>query len=272
MATTILLWAVAVGLFYSIIHNIMKMRKQTQESQDIPTDEPTDAVDKTDKIIQEPEPPTAGKKAPSFDFPNFVLSVNGKESIIEVGNSLSTDYSKDAHEKKRHRLKLREQRRERKYFIWEILRYMISRQELANSSDFYNLRKTLVDYNNSLERLNNDVPSNEHFEIAFRFCQSELYKGKCNHALTKDEMQIIRDWRTQTLNIKEILEKVANSYMEYWDEVLASYKRPSARTDRLKYLDEKLDEFSKWPEIQSIEGANNTIHQLRQHYSNMLAT
>lgn len=74
MATTILLWAVAVGLFYSITYNIMKKRKQTQEDQE-PQDTPTDIEDNTDKALQKTEHSKSADSNSSIEIPNFIFSV-----------------------------------------------------------------------------------------------------------------------------------------------------------------------------------------------------
>lgn len=198
------------------------------------------------------------------------FSSNGTSGTV-VKERVVEDKEKAVKErcKKRARLELRERRCERQNYVWAILRYIISYEEFANSADFYDFKKSLAAYKESLKRLEDNPPNSEHFDIAFRFCQAEVFKGKCEHPITKEEMQIIRNWKTEKLDAKQTVGKMANSFMEYWDEVLASYKRPSARINRLKYLNEQLDEFAKWPEMQAINGAHDIIQNLKRHYSDM---
>lgn len=202
--------------------------------------------------------------------PYIVFSVNGKESKIDIGTLSKSNQMVDDRRKRRARLELREHRRERHYYIWAILRYMVCYDELVNSTNFYDYRKALANYNESLDRLKEDPPAEVYFDIAFRFCQTEYYKRKCEHPITQEETLIVRNWRDKTIDPNIPLNKVIGSYQVYWDEVLASYKRPSARKDRLQYLIEKLEEFKMWPELKSAPGLTDKINDLQQHYSGLL--
>ena len=171
---------------------------------------------------------------------------------------------------RRERLKLRESRSERQRRIWLILRYLVTYDSLSNSQDFYEFRENHSAYQQALEALRGEKPSRLEFDTAFRFCSLKFRKGECERNISSEEKQIALNWESNSINLPIILENVLESYKAYWGDMLTSYKKPSARINRLNYLVEKLEEFKTWPEIATVPDLVYKIEQLQVYFSNIL--
>lgn len=199
------------------------------------------------------------------DKPYYSVNVytNG-EKTSEITISPATVEKREY--KKRPNLAFLEARRERQGKVWAIFRYMNAYYDLLNSSDFYEYKASLSEFNESREKLKVEKPSKIHFDIAFRFCNIKNCIGECEYKLQDNDIIKVRKWKTDTINHSELIENVSKSYKEYWDEVLNSYKRHTARANRLKYLIEKLSEYKQWPELQVVPGAIEQIKILERHF------
>lgn len=160
----------------------------------------------------------------------------------------------------------KEDRRNRKYKIWVVLRYIAAYNALVESSDFYSYHNNLIEYNNAREELSKSSPNEYSFRVAFRFCRIGYYSGACDKELTDKDIRDVLNWYASTIDKYKIVEHVLNSYKDYWDDVLASYKRPSARIKRLHYLVEYLEGVSNLSFIQEYPDILSRIKDLQGFY------
>lgn len=172
--------------------------------------------------------------------------------------------------KRRDLLYSREARRKSKDQVWIILRYMVSYKNLLESSNFYNFKKNLEDYKVALDAMENMHPNDYSFNVAFRFCQMEHHIGLCTHTLTNEEIFFVRNWKDNNINIDELLHKVLESYKSYWNNVLHSYVRQSARTKRLQYIVDDLDNIMTMPDIKERPIIIDQIKKLQMEYQSQL--
>lgn len=166
----------------------------------------------------------------------------------------------------RERGKVLERKRIRKHKIWAVLRYMVTYQQIAQSSNFYDYKKYISDFNYAKGELKKSHPDEYSFKAAIRFCQMEFYYGTCDHQLTDEEIKYILNWQTNTIDTHEILKSVLVSYKEYWDDVLASYIRPSARIKRLQYLVDNLEDVMNLPDVQEYPDILEGVKELQSQY------
>lgn len=171
---------------------------------------------------------------------------------------------------RRELLYKREKRRTRRHKIWAVLRYMVTYKDFLESKDFYSFKNNLSFFENAKKELNNSSPDDYTFRAAIRFCRIEFIYGRCNHSLTDNDVQTILNWQTVTIDTHAILERVLINYKEYWDDVLASYIRPSARIKRLQYLVEKLEDVSKQPYLQEYPDLIHGVKNLKEWYLTQL--
>lgn len=160
----------------------------------------------------------------------------------------------------------KEDRRNRKHQIWVVLRYMVAYNDLVESSDFYSFQNNLTEYENARKELGNSSPNDYSFRAAFRFCRIGYHSGSCDKELTDKDIRDVLNWHTNTIDKHKIVESVLNSYKDYWDDVLASYKRPSARIKRLQYLVENLEDVSKLPFVQEYPDILSRVKELQGLY------
>lgn len=181
--------------------------------------------------------------------------------------------SKEEREKakeKRMLLYKRADKRERKLIIWRVLRYMITYRDLSSSSNFYEYKNNLAGHNHAVEELKISKPDKYHLEAAIRFCQIEYLCGRCDYELTQEDIDLLENWETITIDNNRILNDIVTSYKEYWDSVLDSYTRPSARIKRLQYLIQDLQEVMKMPFLQNTPNVLNNIKELQDYYQSLL--
>lgn len=168
---------------------------------------------------------------------------------------------------KRGQLLLREKRRQRHHKIWCALRFLVSCDNLLCSHNFNDYRNNLKAYRQAVAYLEEEGVTKSDFVIAFRFCDVENKSGRCERGITQMEKEDALNWRSYDVNHVAILKQVLVLYQEYWDDVLASYKRQSARESRLKYLVENLEEVKSWPEIQDYTEIIEGVSHLQAYYS-----
>lgn len=161
--------------------------------------------------------------------------------------------------KKRERLNKREDRRIRHKKVWLILRYMVTLQDLHDSSDFYEFRDNREKCLDIKRQMAEENPSNEHFDIAFRFCKIEHVNKRCKRNISIEDQKQIRNWRDYDVEISQIALGVISKYEQYWDNVIASYKRVDAKINRIKYIVEDLDKIRKDSLMQDAEIQKNLI-------------
>lgn len=182
----------------------------------------------------------------------------------------STPSQEDSHKEKRELRYKKADKRERKLIIWRVLRYMITYRDLSSSSNFYEYKNNLASHNHAVEELKTSKPDKYHLEAAIRFCQIEYLCGRCDYELTQEDIDLLENWETITIDNNRILNDILTSYKEYWDNVLDSYTRPSARIKRLQYLIQDLQEVMKMPFLQNTPNVLNNIKELQDYYQSLL--
>lgn len=192
----------------------------------------------------------------------IMVSINGGEyRETKYGNSKKN---------RRERGTIRENRMIRKRKIWTVLRYMTTYKYLIDSSDFFSFKKNLTDYNYAKGELRKLHPDNYSFDAAIRFCRMENYYGTCDYLLTDDDVNFILNWKSNSIDVHDTLKKVLASYKSYWDGVLSSYVRPSARIKRLQYLIEDLENIMNLPYIQEHLDVLQGVKELQSQYQSQL--
>lgn len=197
--------------------------------------------------------------------------------IVVVIALLYTTYRKEKEEnkkvspypKKRERRYRRESRRIRHHKTWLILRYLVTMQDLCDSSNFHELQNRWEKHLDVKKEMANEELLNEHFNIAFRFCKIEYEGKRCKRHISIEEQQTIRNWRDYSVDISRISMNVIARYELYWDDVLSSYKRANAKINRIKYLVEELDEIKK-ESLMQVDEIQKCLITLQKKYSDEL--
>ena len=214
--------------------------------------------------------------------PNDVRVLNEDNSVsVTVGigdvnytvNNLkpkSTPSQEDSLKEKRELRYKRADKRERKLIIWRVLRYMITYRDLSSSTNFHEYKNNIACHNHAVEELKTSKPDEYHLKAAIRFCQIEYLCGRCDYELTQEDIDLLENWETKTIDNNRILNDILTSYKEYWDSVLDSYNRPSARIKRLQYLIQDLQEVMKMPFLQNTPNVLNNIKELQDYYQSLL--
>lgn len=141
-----------------------------------------------------------------------------------------------------------------------------------HSENFYDLDKSIGDFQDSKARLFEEhySPTNEEIDTAIRFCTIGYTLGRCSHQLTLNEKYDIYHWETYFFNNLFIINNVADSFKTYWDDVLADYKRPSARLNRVNYLINHLNEMKEKETMQLLPNFEEKINELILYYQSLL--
>jgi len=182
----------------------------------------------------------------------------------------STPSQEDSHKEKRELRYKKADKRERKLIIWRVLRYMITYRNLSSSTNFHEYKNNIASHNHAVEELKISKPDKYHLEAAIRFCQIEYLCGRCDYELTQEDIDLLENWETKTIDNNRILNDILTTYKEYWDNVLDSYTRPSARIKRLQYLIQDLQEVMKMPFLQNTPNVLNNIKELQDYYQSLL--
>lgn len=152
--------------------------------------------------------------------------------------------------------------------IWAVVSYVKTIEAIHKSNNFYDLDKAYLDHQNALARFAapDYCPSENEFLCAFRFCDIQNNRGKCEHRLLEDEKQSISDWDNLTLDFSNILEAVSNRFIIYWDEALDTYKKKSAYLNRLDYIISHLNEVKYRNGLSMIPHIEEYVNKVQTHY------
>lgn len=201
-------------------------------------------------------------------YKNIKLQKTKPKMYINIGNSEYTEsYSNKLREDSRKQLYTRDRRRKRHTRIWSVLRFMVTYNDLMNSKNFYDIRNGRKAHEEAKGRMRKEHVEENDIETAIRFCRMENFYGTCQYSLNNSEIEQLYKWQNIQISEKELLNNVLESYQSYWNEVLNSYKRPSARKNRLNYLIEDLDEVLSLPYIQEYPDITEKIKALQYSYS-----
>ena len=167
----------------------------------------------------------------------------------------------------RTKYKFKEQRQRRHTRTWTVLRFMATYDQLINSEDFHNFEKNKDSYEEAFGRMRKEHIGTTDIETAIRFCRLEHFYGICKHDLSSDEVNKIHQWRSITIEEEELLGNILKSYQTYWDNVLNSYKRTSARKNRLLYLIDDIENILRLSFIQKYPTLIIKAKELQNHYT-----
>ncbi len=173
-------------------------------------------------------------------------------------------------DRSRDRLAVREKRTKRHGRVWAVLRIMTTYDSLMGSRNFYDLKNNMAKYNEAFGVMGKWHVEASDIETAIRFCRMENFYGICQRPISVQEVGEIYEWRNILINEDNLIARVLLSYKQYWDGVLDSYKRPSARKNRLAYLVDDLEEVMTLPMLQRHPDAIGKIRELQEHYSQQL--
>ena len=173
---------------------------------------------------------------------------------------------RDDHDPHKTTRRARDHRLKRHTRIWSVLRFMTTYDQLINTTDFHSYERNKSQYEESWGRMRKEHACDSDIETAIRYCRMENFYGTCQHPLSPQEITLIRQWRDIQINEEELLYKVLDSYQEYWNEVLNSYKRPSARKNRLVYLVDDLENIMTLPFLLQYSDVINKIKFLQTSY------
>ena len=192
-----------------------------------------------------------------------ILTSTDGETFHESKNS---DYKSH-----REQMKLRDKRRERKHTIWRVLRFMVTYKSLmAETTNFYQFRDNYAAFKTAKGEMCKRHPDTNALNTAIRFCRMEYFYETCDHKLTDNDIQSLYKWRELNINEEELLNNVLTSFEMYWKEVLDSYVRPSARTNRINYLIQELANIREMKELQPYPIILSRIDQMQQQYNDIL--
>ena len=196
---------------------------------------------------------------------NIKITKEKKEKNLIVANlSKQTEY--DLRKQKKHRRYNRLLRHRR---IWAVLRFIKEFENIQTSENFYELDKSITKFEAAKERLYEEeyTPSLEDLSTAIRFCLHQQATHKCAHRLSKNEVEKIYDWRLFSYNKYELLANTAKHFKLYWDEVLESYKKQSAKCKRNEYVINHLLEMKEKDTFLNIPNSKEIFDDLIEHYS-----
>lgn len=139
-----------------------------------------------------------------------------------------------------------------------------------NLNSFYDLDNAIKSLDETISRLDSEPVCDLSIKLAIKYCRFQYVKGNCTYCLTKTDEEIIltRAWKYP--NIEESIRHIIPIFKDYWDGVLQSYKRPSARAYRLNYLVNLLNGVLEKPYIQQYDSAKAEVANLRDYYIKQL--
>lgn len=140
----------------------------------------------------------------------------------------------------------------------------------CNLSSFYDYDNAVKEHKEIIDRLNGEEITNLGIKLAIRFCHIQYAKGICDQRLSAEEENRLlnKDWDYP--DAEKCITPIIPIFKKYWDDVLLSYKRPSAKTNRLNYLVELLDNLSAKSSVRENVNLRNEILLLRQYYAQQL--
>ena len=163
----------------------------------------------------------------------IIGSKTEKQETIPVKSERSKHQEFENHRTKKYKRYDRLLRHKR---IWAVLRFMKEFELLLASETFYDVNKTVASFDKAQKRLYEDefTPTKEDITTAIRFCLYQNTTGKCDYSLSQKDINRIYDWRNFSYDGYEILSFAGKSFKDYWDDVIANYKRQADKNKRKK--------------------------------------
>lgn len=196
----------------------------------------------------------------------IIGSKTEKQETISVKSGRSKLQEFENHRTKKYKRYDRLLRHKR---IWAVLRFMKEFELLLASKTFYDVNKTVASFDKAQKRLYEDefTPTQEDITTAIRFCLYQNTTGKCDYSLSQKDINRIYDWRNFSYDGYEILSFAGKSFKDYWDDVIANYKRQADKNKRKKYLVEHLNEMKEKEMLKRIPHSKELFENLIKYYS-----
>lgn len=196
----------------------------------------------------------------------IIGSKTEKQETIPVKSGRSKLQEFENHRTKKYKRYDRLLRHKR---IWAVLRFMKEFELLLASENFYDVNKTVASFDKAQKRLYEDefTPTKEDITTAIRFCLYQNTTGKCDYSLSQKDISRIYDWRNFSYDGYEILSFAGKSFKDYWDDVIANYKRQADKNKRKKYLVEHLNEMKEKEMLKRIPHSKELFEDLIKYYS-----
>lgn len=109
-------------------------------------------------------------------------------------------------------------------------------------------------------------PKRLHYEAAYNICLDDFKKNKISFNTTLFTIERIINWKYGNNNEEEILSNILNKFIIYWDNVLKTYIRPSARIKRIHYLIDRLITLKQKPFVSACPIFIQKIDALQNKY------
>lgn len=134
---------------------------------------------------------------------------------------------------------------ERNHRIWSILKLVVTIKDVYESLSFYELDKNRKEYFITYERLKNEIGifDKREIDIAIRYCKIKRAQDECDYNVSQEVESLFYDWENFQIDWIGVFHFVKETFKQYCDEVLANYKKPSARSKRIAYLINHLSEI-----------------------------
>lgn len=198
----------------------------------------------------------------------ITVNVMGKDYTVKPSNIHSSKEDLENLRKKKAKRYRRYERLMRHKKIWAVLNYAKSIEAIYDSKNFYDLDKSLLNYHNSIEHLNNSDfhPSEDNIICALRFCDIQYYQGECNHLLTCNERHRISNWQSSDLDYDSVFRTVSERFIKYWDDVLDGYKQKNDKMRRLEYLIDHLNEVRERKGLSEVPHIKDYLKKVQTYY------
>lgn len=157
------------------------------------------------------------------------------------------------------------------HYAQELLHLIFVAEDVMFSENFYDLDKRIGDFLQARsEMLKKQIHlTSDEIDIVIRLCRFYHSKGICQHELSQPEIRNIHNWETYSFNDIFIINNVAASFKAYWDDVLAGYKRPSARLNKINYVINHLNKMKGKVTIQQLPNCEEKINELILYYKSL---
>lgn len=124
--------------------------------------------------------------------------------------------------------------------------------QLLYSSDiesFYDYEKLYIELIDTHKNILKMQPKHFQYEIAYNICLNNLKHNNIYFNTDLFTLERIINWKYADNNEEIILSNILNKFIIYWDNVLKTYVRPSARIKRIQYLIDRLITLKQKPFI-----------------------
>lgn len=158
-----------------------------------------------------------------------------------------------------------------RYQAHQVLGYFFCyHNNFQDLNSFYDLNNAIKDLDEIISRLDSEPICDMSIKLAIRYCRIQYMKGECTYCLSKEDEEKLLKRAWEYPNTEESIRHIIPVFKDYWDGVLQSYKRSSARVNRLNYLVNLLDGVLEKPYVQQYDSAKAEVANLRDYYIKQL--